>query len=438
MRGMQTTLSTSAHGAAFMAAALVLTAGCLEPPNVGKAADPKTAESAAPIMGGATNAELQKKVAILEDFLDGKLTAEQVQKRLTKDFGNLDDETRTQRLKALQEALEGLGDGVGKGNPMPKGAKRDLIFARYYFTERRFIEAGELLSGILDQNPDHPEARILLARCFYFLGNPDRTLQELELRLQQLEKKRMGNPEGWNDRDAYEYVDALFLIGAAVLESPGTSRDNLEKGKRAWETYLQMAPNSTAVEKVKEGLAEIEAGLRGEGRLAQAQVAKAAAAMGSGQGVKGGAASFGGGGMGPEAKQADRVKNLPADASPFDRAVATMLDALDARDAATALEAIAAAEKIQPNAPVVMTSKARAMVVTGSIPEGLQLYGQIIKRHPDYVPAWHYMGMAHLMSGDPGQAASSWEQVQKLDAKYFADNNLARRVQVAKKMAQGR
>ena len=110
----------------------------------------------------------------------------------------------------------------------------------------------------------------------------------------------------------------------------------------------------------------IEAGLRGEGRLAQAQVAKAAAAMGTAQGVKGGAASFGGGGMGPTAKKADRVKNLPADASPFDRAVATMLDALDMRDAASALEAIAAAEQTQPKAPVVMTSKARARALLRS------------------------------------------------------------------------
>lgn len=415
-------------------AGLALFAGCLEPPDISKAAAPDEATQSAPIMGGSTNVELKKKEEILVGLLDGKLDAKDIQKKLDKEFKDLDQGELERRLKAIKDALAGLD--VQKGKPVRAGPERDMVMARFYFTERRFIEAGEHLSKILDADPEHPEARNLLARCFYFLGNPDRTLEELELRISQLDKKRATS--GWDDRDAYEYVDALFLIGAAVLESPGTSRENLERGQRAWTKYLELAPNSEAAEKVKNGLVEIEAGLRGEGRLAQAQQVRAAAAMGQGQGVKGGAASFGGGGMGPAAKEADRVKNLPADASPFDRAMAELLDALDTRDPAGAQTALGKAKSIKPEDPDVLTSEARLKVQVGSIPEALELYGQIIKRYPDHMPAWHYMGMAHMMGGDPGQAAKTWEHIQQKDPAYFNQANLARRVEVAKRMAQGR
>jgi hypothetical protein len=50
------------------------------------------------------------------------------------------------------------------------------------------------------------------------------------------------------------------------------------------------------------------------------------------------------------------------------------------------------------------------------------------------MPGWHYNGMAQLLSGSPQQAVFSWEKIKEKDPAYFAQNNLAQRVEVAKRM----
>ena len=417
---------------ATLSLSLVASLACHEPPPVGRAAAPERAEGHTSIMGGATNVELNAKVAILKALLDGKLTRNDLQKRIEKDFAHMSAEEKDKKLKILKEALGDLPPTVGAGKPMADGPDRSMILARFYFAERRFIESSEHLTAVLDAAPAYNEARNLLARCFFFLGNPDRTIQELEVRMRQIEAKQKAGT--MDEGDSMEYVDALFLIGAAVAETPGTSKQNLEKGKLAWEGYLKLAPESPSRERVLQGLEEIKQGLRGEGRLAQGPMRKAAQAGMGAQGVKGGSASFAGG---PAAKSADRVKNLPKDASPFDRAVAAGLDALDMRDIAKAQTALEEASKIKPGDPLVETGIARIWVQTGKVPEAMRKYGEIIKRNPDFMPAWHYYGMAHLMNNDPGQAAKSWEHIQKTNPDYFTKHNLARRVQIAKRMAQG-
>lgn len=418
---------------AAVLAALVFP-GCLEPPQVGSAAAPSKAETHAPVMGGSTNTELQKKVAILEGILDGKISRQDLVKRMEKDFKDLEGADREKRLAELKEALENLPGDIGNGQALAEGPQRWMILGKFYFAERRFIEAAELFTKVLDTQAGYAEARNLLARCFFFLGNPDRTIQELEIRLSQLDKQQKQSGE-LNKAEMFEYVDALFLIGAAVAESPGASQEVLEKGKRAWTMYLEAAPNSPNLEKVRQGLQEIEAGLRGEGRLAQGPAVQAAAAMGQTQGVKGGAASFGGG---PAPKTPERVKNLPENAPPYDVAMANALDKLDMRDAAGAQGFIDQARQLKPGDPMANTAQARAMILTGRTDEGLRLYGEIIKRSPDFMPAWHYNGMAHLMNGDPANAAKAWEHIQKNDPQYFQQAGLAGRLQVARRMASGR
>jgi hypothetical protein len=79
-------------------------------------------------------------------------------------------------------------------------------------------------------------------------------------------------------------------------------------------------------------------------------------------GVKGGAASFQGNAAasaGPSAKPGDRLKNLPANASPPDRAIAGLLDALDGRDVAAAQKFLTDAEALVPGEPVVMVGKGK-------------------------------------------------------------------------------
>lgn len=422
-----------ALGVAFTAGSL---SGCLEQPSVGRAAAPSVAETAMPVMGSATtNAQVQAKVDILEALLDGKIDASQAAKKIDETFGSLPKEEQDKRLASLKEALSQLPGGVGPGQPMAKGPDRDIILARLYFSERRFIESAMLLSRVLDANPVYPGARNLLARCFFFLGNPDRTIGELEYILAHEEQGK--NPD--------ERLDALFLLGAAVVEQPGTTRENLEKGLAAWEAYLKEAPDSPQRPQVEEGLELIRAGLRGEGRLAQGPALQRQATMDAPQNVMGGSASFKGQPMpggpgGPAANRPppERVKNLPADATPHQRAVAEGLDALDLGNLALAEQKLKEAEQQQPKQPETLVGLGRVYVQTGRIDDALRTFGEAIKLHPGYMPAWHYNGMAHMMSGDGAQAAESWEHILKTDPAYAQKFSLDRRIQVARMQARGR
>lgn len=417
--------------AAVVASTLCIT-GCLEQPGVGRAAAPSQANAPGPVMGSFTsNEELSKKVAILEALLDGKMDAAAAARKIDEQFRDLPVEEQEKRIGSLKEALAEAGEAT-KGRPMVQGPKRDMVIARLYFSERRFIEAATLLSRILDQDPRFPTARNLLARCFYFLGNPDRTIAELEFIL--------NDPK--QSRDVGERLDALFLIGAAVVEQPGTGRENLEKGLWAWESYLKEAPESPQREQVEQGLEEIRAGLRGEGRLAEAPVMQRQAAVHGGQNVMGGEASFEqpapSGPMGAQGDRPppERVKNLPADATPYMRAVAAGLDALDMGNIAAAEQELRKANELTPGQAEVLVGLGRVFVQTGRIDEALRTFGEAIKLHPSYMPAWHYNGMAHMMSGDGRQAAESWEHIMKTDPAYAQQFSLDKRAEVARRMAR--
>lgn len=421
------------HMAAIMGMALSL--ACSEAPEIGQAADPDQARNARAVFGGSTNTQLKEKRDLLVGLLDGKIAREDMRDELEKSLEGLTEQEKKQRKEALRDALAALPSSIGRGNPMPQGPERDMLLGRFYFSERRFIQAAEFFTRILDVKPDYPEARNLLARCFFFLGNSDRTILELEQRLSELDAlEKEGTMRG---KGRMEKLDALYLIGAAVLESPGTSRTNMEKGEAAWVTYLQEIPESNNKTQIEKGLEEIRAGLRGEGRLARAKVIRQSAAGGAApsKGVAGGANSFGGAG-GPPAKKPERVKNLPPDATPFQRAAAQAWDLLDMRDPGKAIAFIDQAEQLKPKQPEVMTARARYLVLTGQVGDALRQFGEVIKRYPNYMPAWHYNGMAHLLSGDPGQAADSWKKIQEKDPAYFAKNNLAQRLRVAKQMSQ--
>jgi tetratricopeptide (TPR) repeat protein len=411
----------------------LVVAGCLDQPGVGRAASPGSAPGPAPWGSATSNDEMQKKVKMLEDILDGRLTLVDLQARVERDYGAMKPEDREKTMAPLKDLLEARQKSGKIGEKIPPGPDRDMAFAQLYFSERRFIEAGTILSKILDVNPVYPEARNLLARCFFFLGNRDRTLQELEFILQ--------HPEQQKDKD--EVLDALFLIGAAVAESPGISREGLEKGKNAWETYLKMAPESPQRANVENGLKEIEAGLRGEGRLAQPLTP--VASEGGGQAprnVMGGSRSFNGpapmgpGTAGAPAPRESRVAALGADATPYDRALATGLDALESRDLANAEKSLKEANGLKPNQPEVQTALGRVFVQSGRFPDALRTFGEVIKANPNYMPAWHYNGMAHMMSGSPKEAVKSWETILEKDPAYAKQYKLDQRIEVARRMGQ--
>lgn len=415
----------------------VTSLGCLEPPGVGRAADPTKAPGPAPWGSATSNAELEKKRALLDDILDGKVTPETLTARIEKDWPELTADQRKRSLASVTTLLEDLQHSGRVGQAVPAGPDRDMAVAQLFFSERRFIEAATMLSTILDQKPTYPGARNLLARCFFFLGNRDRSIVELEYILTNEE----------HQKDQGEVFDALFLMGAAVAETPGMSRENMEKGLRAWQTYLKLAPkDSPMIEHVQKGLANIEAGLRGEGPLAQPLVplqggddgvggADSKGALGGGN--RGGAPMQGGASSAPSAQNVKRrVDSLPANASPVERLVAEGWDALDVKDLATAEAKLKEALATTPTSAPALTGLGRVYVQSGRIDEALRSFGESIKVAPDYMPGWHYNGMAQLLAGSPKEAVFSWEKIKVGDPQYFADNNLGQRVEVAKRMAQ--
>lgn len=212
-----------------------------------------------------------------------------------------------------------------KLDPKPSYAQAEKLFE-----EQKFIESAKILSKLLDEDPRSPGARNLLARCFFFLGNPDRSLEELQFVLSN------------SDPGTNQSLDALFLIGAVALESAS----HLEKGKKAWELYLKIAPKNDLTEKVQKGLLDLKA--------------------------------------------------------------------LETPETAVAL--------------------ARSHIQKSQIDRALVIFERVLKKYPDYVPAWHYQGMAFIMSGQPQKAVFSWKQVFQKDPKYARKFKLDQRIAVAEKL----
>jgi Flp pilus assembly protein TadD len=412
----------------------VLSLGCLEPPGVGRAADPGKAPGPAPWGSATSNAELDKKLTLLNDILDAKIKNEDFAARLQKDWPELSDEQRKRTLAGVLQLQEDLVRSGRAGTAVEAGPDRDMAVAQLYFSERRFIEAGTLLSKILDKNPTYPNARNLLARCFFFLGNRDRTIQELEFVLTNEE----------HQKDKEEMLDALFLMGAAVAETPGMSRENLEKAKGAWETYKKLAPpDSPMIAHIEKGMPDIEAGLRGEGPLAQPLVPVGSEGGDDGSDSRGALGGGGnrppmaGGGDAPPTSPAERrVNKLPKDAPQIVVLIAEGWDALDANNVALAEEKLSAAAAIDKKNAELLVGLGRVYVKTGRVDEALRSFGEAIKLDDSFMPAWHYNGMAHMLSGDPTQAVTSWEKIKQKDPAYFAKYNLDKRIEVAKRMAQ--
>jgi tetratricopeptide (TPR) repeat protein len=405
--------------------------GCDAPaPAVGRAADPAHAQGPAPWGSSTSNSELEKKRALLQDILDGKMTAEKLAARLNDDWPKLSIEERKDAVTNVTAVLEDLTKSGQAGKPVPPGPDREMAFAQLYFSEYRFIEAATITSKVLDVAPTYPGARNLLARCFFFLHNRDRAIDELEFVL--------NNPEQQKDRG--EVLDALFLLGAAVAETPGMSRENLQKGKGAWETYLKLAPPDAPSRKhIAAKMPEIEAGLRGEGRLAQPLVpvdADAGDDEEDGADAPSGPPMGGGGQFAGGPPPEHRAEKLPKDATPLQRAVAEGWDALDVRDLATAEQKLSAALKLDGKSPEALTGLARIYVQSGRADDAIANFDKAIALAPDYMPALHYRGMAKLLSGAPAEAVASWEQIRTKDPAYFARFNLDQRIAVAKQMSQ--
>jgi predicted Zn-dependent protease len=347
-------------------------------------------------MGSATsNALLKEKVELLEQMLKGQIEITKIQQAVK--AANTIDPTKTQTLdndaqKAIlvRNIFQRIPPGVSAAQPLTDEKQKHMIFAQLYFDERRFIEAGHQLSQLLDTAPHYPNARNLLARCFFFLGNQDRTVEELTFVLDHKKAERR------------EILDALFLLGAAVLESQTPSKKSLNKGIEAWESYIKQAPSSPQKPTVEKGLSIMKKALTVP------------------EGVK----------------LNSRVAQLPVDASKADKLKAQALDLFDTASPKEALVPLQNALKEKVDDPELATALGRTYVRVSDVPKAQETFKSATSRHPDYMPAWHYQGMAFLLGGAPKKAVASWKHVLDNDPSYAAQFQLDRRIAVAEQMSQ--
>lgn len=366
-------------------AALCAWAGCQPPPPVGRAANPTPPPSPS---ANKESAELLKKVDALE--------------------------------KDLKER--------------PKNFVVKKALGRLYFENERFVDAASMFRQALDERPDDAESQKFLANCLFFLGNPDMAIQ---LHNQVIQA---------NPRD----VDALFFLGAILVEARSQDVDSLKRALEAWGKVLEIAPEHPRARELSEQMDVLRKAIKGEISLGRAEQRQQPQEQGGGepqqgQGAMGGQASFGGeapggapgGPPGPTAKQGNRVASLAPSASKEEKLRAQALDALDERrfmDAKTAAEAIL---QTSPDDLEMGVARARSLVQLGEVETAIRSFGEVIKRKPNYSPAWHYLGMAHMLNNDPTRAAQTWNDLIQMDPAYADQHKLRQRAAMAARMAQG-
>jgi cytochrome c-type biogenesis protein CcmH/NrfG len=322
----------------------------------------------------------------------------------------------------------------------PRSRPLKIALGKLYYENQRFLEAAVQFREALDEQPDDVENLKLLANCMFFLGNPDVGIK-LHSRVLEIDPKD---------------IDAQFFLGAILVESRPQDREALTRAVAAWEKFVELAPNHPRRKDIEEQLDVIRKAAKGEITLGtqdkqqRPQQPQGGGGGGGGadeganeQGAMGGQKSFagggggGGGGGGPGAfKKGERVPRLPADAKPMERKRAEALDALDEQRWPDAKEAAEFVLKTEPGDNEMGVARARSMVQLGESEQAIRAFGEVIKRNPKYPQAWHYLGMAHMMAGDPKRAAQTWRDLIAMDPDYARQNRLEQRAQMAERMSR--
>ena len=136
--------------------------------------------------------------------------------------------------------------------------------------------------------------------------------------------------------------------------------------------------------------------------------------------------------------EADRVKNLPPDATDAQRLKAQALDTFDLGDLAGAQKLLAEALEKSPGDEELTVALGRAHVQSGKGEEARALYESYLKSKPDAVRVLHYLGMAFMMLDRPADAAAKWKAVLEKDPEYGKQFKLDQRVMAAESMAAAR
>ena len=125
----------------------------------------------------------------------------------------------------------------------------------------------------------------------------------------------------------------------------------------------------------------------------------------------------------------------PPERRAFEDALARADAALRKRDPVGAQKALEEARGIFDDDVRIKLHSARVLVQQGQSAEAVKAFEALKKEQPNFMPAWHYGGMAHLMNNDPKSAAESWAHIQMKNPEYFITNGLAGRLEKAREMA---
>jgi tetratricopeptide (TPR) repeat protein len=136
--------------------------------------------------------------------------------------------------------------------------------------------------------------------------------------------------------------------------------------------------------------------------------------------------------------KADRLKNLPADASDADRAKAGALDTFDLGDLKGSEGAIKTALEQNADDEELVVALGRVFVQTGRGEQAAQLYEEHLKKNEKAVQVRHYLGMAYMFLEKANEAAEQWGKVMEIDPAYASKFKLDQRRAAAMAIAEGR
>jgi len=136
--------------------------------------------------------------------------------------------------------------------------------------------------------------------------------------------------------------------------------------------------------------------------------------------------------------KADRMKNLPPDATDAQKAKAQALDAFDLGDLSGAPKALADALALNKDDEELTVALGRAYLQTGRSADAVKLLEGASKGGLAQSPGvHHYLGAAYMFDNRYMDAATEWRKVGEIDAAYSKKNSLDNRAQIAEQMATG-
>jgi tetratricopeptide (TPR) repeat protein len=359
---------------------------CQKPGQPSLAADNLSPLAAPPMGARVYNDEFKKELSALDEILDQKADKKALAKskelllkaKVAPDFSPPQHDYFFRVLLTMPELIH-----------LSAFSSQDKAWhkAKFYFLRRRFVESAMMLSDVLEKDPNFHEARNWRARAIFFLGNPSLALKELSL---IVEKNKIGIARR----------DALYLMGAIVYEANDSDKDKLLLGTNAWLEYAKDPSLDEAAKK------EVALGLQELSRRQKGELIKP-------------------------------IENTNDPFLPNERYAAeknAILTAFMKEELLLAEELLEKAATNKQNDPELMVLKARILLKSGRPDEAMKLFSEASKRFKDYAPAFHYQGMAFMMTGKIKEAIASWQECSRLNQAYASHHRLSQRISVAESM----